>query len=69
MIASQRFNFSFPFLSNRCVFDSFCYWFLKRYLVSDFTASNYESRVSIYLKIVYIMIRQGAPLGLAVEMN
>ena len=32
-------------LSNRCVFDSFCYWFLmkflKRYLFSGFSASNY----------------------------
>ena len=28
----------FRFLSNRCVFDSFCF---KRYLVSDFIASNY----------------------------
>ena len=26
------------FFSNRCVFDSFCF---KRYLVSDFIASNY----------------------------
>ena len=26
------------FLSNRCVFDSFCF---KRYFVSDFIASNY----------------------------
>ena len=35
------FNRFFP---NRCVFDSFCF---KRYLVSDFIASNYESRVLI----------------------
>ena len=32
------------FFSNHCVFDSFCF---KRYLVSDFIASNYESRVLI----------------------
>ena len=35
----------------RCVFDSFCHCFLikflKRYLVSGFIASNYESRVLI----------------------
>ena len=29
-------------ISNRCVFDSFCF---KHYLVSDFIARNYESRV------------------------
>ena len=44
-------QFSFHLLSNHCVFDSFCYWylkkFLKRYLVSDFIASNCKSRVSI----------------------
>ena len=39
----KRINFSF--LSNRCVFDSFCHWFsikfLKRYLVSGFIVSVY----------------------------
>ena len=38
------FDYFNRFLSNRCVFDSFCF---KRYLVSDFIASNYESRVLI----------------------
>ena len=41
----KRRNINFPFLSNRFVFDSFCYWFLikfsKRYLVSGIIASNY----------------------------
>ena len=36
---------NFSFLSNRCVFDSFCHWssikFLKRYLVSGFIVSVY----------------------------
>ena len=32
------FDYFNRFLSNRCVFDSFCF---KRYLVSDFIASNY----------------------------
>ena len=36
------FDYFNRFLSNRCVFDSFCF---KRYLVSDFIASNYQSRV------------------------
>ena len=40
-------SFSFLFLSNRCVFDSFCYWFLKRCLVSGSVASNYQLRVSV----------------------
>ena len=39
----KRINFSF--LSNRCVFDSFCHWFsikfLKRYLVSGLIVSVY----------------------------
>ena len=39
----KRINFSF--LSNRCLFDSFCHWFsikfLKQYLVSDFIVSVY----------------------------
>ena len=39
----KRINFSF--LSNRCVFDSFCHWFsikfLKLYLVSGFIMSVY----------------------------
>ena len=38
------FDYFNRFLSNHCVFDSFCF---KRYLVSDFIASNYESRVLI----------------------
>ena len=46
----ERIN-QFSFLSNRFVFDSFCHWLLiklsKRYLVSDFIASNYYSRVSV----------------------
>ena len=36
------FDYFNRFLSNRCVFDSFCF---KRYLVSDFIASNYQQRV------------------------
>ena len=44
-------SFSFLFLSNRCVFDSFCHCFLikvlKRYLLSGSIASNYKSRVLI----------------------
>ena len=36
------FDYFNRFLSDRCVFDSFCF---KRYLVSDFIASNYQSRV------------------------
>ena len=32
------FDYFNRFLLNRCVFDSFCF---KRYLVSDFIASNY----------------------------
>ena len=39
----KKINFSF--LSNRCVFDSFCHWFsikiLKRYLLSGFIVSVY----------------------------
>ena len=38
------FDYFKRFLSNQCVFDPFC---LKPYLVSDFIASNYESRVLI----------------------
>ena len=38
------FDYFNRFLSNQCVFDSFCF---KRYLVSGFIASNYESRVLI----------------------
>ena len=32
------FDYSNRFLSNPCIFDSFCF---KRYLVSEFIASNY----------------------------
>ena len=38
------FDYFYRFLSNHCAFDSFCF---KRYLVSDFIASNYQSRVLI----------------------
>ena len=51
----KRINFSF--LSNRCVFDSFCHWFsikfLKRYLVSGFIMSVYSSRVLIDRSYVF----------------
>ena len=51
----KRINFSF--LSNRCVFDSFCRWFsikfLKRYLVSGFIMSVYSSRVLIDRSYVF----------------
>ena len=51
----KRINFSF--LSNRCVFDSFCHWFsikfLKRYLVSGFIMSVYSWRVLIDRSYVF----------------
>ena len=63
-----------PSLSNRCLFDS-CHWFsikfLKLYLVScQFICRVFKLiLVKLLIVCVFTIISQGAPLGLAVEMN
>ena len=59
----------------RCLFDSFCHWFsikfLKLYLVSCQFICRVFKLILVKLSIVcaFTIISQGAPLGLAVEMN
>ena len=58
-----------------CLFDSFCHWFsikfLKLYLVScQFSCRVFKLiLVKLLIVCVFTIISQGAPLGLAVEMN
>ena len=60
---------------NRCVFDSFCHWFLIKFLKLYLVSCQFICRVfklilvKLLIVCVFTIISQGAPLGLAVEMN
>ena len=72
---SRLISFQIAVYLTLCVIVFFLLNFLKRYLSCGFITSNFNiSRVFKLIlvklfKIVYIIIRQGAPLGLAVQMN
>ena len=67
--------FLFPLVSRAHRLDSFCHWFsikfLKLYLVScQFICRVFKLiLVKLLIVCVFTIISQGAPLGLAVEMN
>ena len=55
-------------LLNRCVFDSFCYWFLIKFLKLAIITRVFQL-IFVKLLIVFIIIRQDAPLGISGRAN
>ena len=62
-------------LSNRCVFDSFCYWFLIKFLKLSCLVlvlaiiGSVIQLILVKLLIVFIIIHQDAPLGFSSRAN